>query len=128
MEETSKIRYSAEELEEFRLLIEKKIRQAQEDLDMLRNDVYRDINDISDTSPTFKDLDEGALVQARIENDVQAQRLQDFIEKLQAALLRIENGTYGVCSETGKLIPKERLRAVPHTTKSMEAKLNRDKK
>lgn len=128
MEETSKIRYSAEELEEFRLLIEKKIRQAQEDLDMLRNDVYRDINDISDTSPTFKDLDEGALVQARIENDVQAQRLQDFIEKLQAALLRIDNGTYGVCSETGKLIPKERLRAVPHTTKSMEAKLNRDKK
>lgn len=128
MEETSKIRYSAEELEEFRLLIKKKIQQAQEDLDMLRNDVYRDINDISDTSPTFKDLDEGALVQARIENDVQAQRLQDFIEKLQAALLRIDNGTYGVCSETGKLIPKERLRAVPHTTKSMEAKLNRDKK
>lgn len=85
-------------------------------------------NDISDTTPTYKDLDEGAITQARLENDAQAQRLQDFIEKLEAALLRIQNGTYGICSVTGKLIPKERLRAVPHTTKSIEAKLNRDKR
>lgn len=125
MEESNKKRYNPEELEEFRLIIEKKIAQAREDLGMLRSD---SVNDISDTTPTYKDLDEGAITQARLENDAQAQRLQDFIEKLEAALLRIQNGTYGVCSVTGKLIPKERLRAVPHTTKSIEAKLNRDKR
>jgi DnaK suppressor protein len=124
MEESNKKRYNAEELEEFRILIEKKIAQAREDIEMLRSD---NANDISDTTPTYKDLDEGAVTQARIENDAQAQRLQDFIEKLEGALLRIKNGTYGICSVTGKLIPKERLRAVPHTTKSIEAKLNRNK-
>ena len=124
MEDSSKKRYNPEELEEFRILIEKKIAQAREDLNMLRAE---NANDISDTTPTSKDLDEGAITQARLENDAQAQRLQDFIEKLEAALLRIQNGTYGICSVTGKLIPKERLRAVPHTTKSIEAKLNRDK-
>ena len=124
MEDSSKKRYNPEELEEFRILIEKKIAQAREDLNMLRAE---NANDISDTTPTDKDLDEGAITQARLENDAQAQRLQDFIEKLEAALLRIQNGTYGICSVTGKLIPKERLRAVPHTTKSIEAKLNRDK-
>ena len=125
MEDSSKKRYNPEELEEFRILIEKKIAQAREDLNMLRAE---NTNDISDTTPTYKDLDEGAITQARLENDAQAQRLQDFIEKLEAALLRIQNGTYGICSVTGKLIPKERLRAVPHTTKSIEAKLNRDKR
>ena len=125
MEDSSKKRYNPEELEEFRILIEKKIAQAREDLNMLRTE---NANDISDTTPTYKDLDEGAITQARLENDAQAQRLQDFIEKLEAALLRIQNGTYGICSVTGKLIPKERLRAVPHTTKSIEAKLNRDKR
>lgn len=124
MEDSSKKQYNPEELEEFRILIEKKIAQAREDLNMLRAE---NANDISDTTPTYKDLDEGAITQARLENDAQAQRLQDFIEKLEAALLRIQNGTYGICSVTGKLIPKERLRAVPHTTKSIEAKLNRDK-
>ena len=124
MEESNKKRYNAEELEEFRILIEKKIAQAREDIEMLRSD---NANDISDTTPTYKDLDEGAVTQARIENDAQAQRLQDFIEKLEGALLRIKNGTYGICSVTGKLIPKGRLRAVPHTTKSIEAKLNRNK-
>ncbi|WP_025883271.1 TraR/DksA family transcriptional regulator [Porphyromonas uenonis] len=124
MEDSSKKRYNPEELEEFRILIEKKIAQAREDLNMLRAD---NVNDISDTTPTYKDLDEGSITQTRLENDAQAQRLQDFIEKLEAALLRIQNGTYGICSVTGKLIPKERLRAVPHTTKSIEAKLNRDK-
>ena len=124
MEESNKKRYNAEELEEFRILIEKKIAQAREDIEMLRSD---NANDISDTTPTYKDLDEGAVTQARIENDAQAQRLQDFIEKLEGALLRIKNGTYGICSVTGKLIPKERLRAVPHTTKSIEARLNRNK-
>ena len=125
MEDSSKKRYNPEELEEFRILIEKKIAQAREDLNMLRAD---NVNDISDTTPTYKDLDEGSITQTRLENDAQAQRLQDFIEKLEAALLRIQNGTYGICSVTGKLIPKERLRAVPHTTKSIEAKLNRDKR
>ena len=125
MEDSGKKRYNPEELEEFRILIEKKIAQAREDLNMLRAD---NVNDISDTTPTYKDLDEGAITQSRLENDAQAQRLQDFIEKLEAALLRIQNGTYGICSVTGKLVPKERLRAVPHTTKSIEAKLNRDKR
>ena len=82
---------------------------------------------MSDTSPTFKVLEEGAATLSKEESGRLAQRLMKFIQNLQAALIRIENKTYGVCRETGKLIPKERLRAVPHATLSIEAKMNEKK-
>jgi DnaK suppressor protein len=85
---------------------------------------HTDGNDIQDTSPTFKVLEEGASVLSREETGKLAQRQQKFIQHLEAALIRIENKTYGVCRETGKLISKERLRAVPHATLSIDAKRN----
>ena len=105
MEDSSKKRYNPEELEEFRILIEKKIAQAREDLNMLRAE---NANDISDTTPTYKDLDEGAITQARLENDAQAQRLQDFIEKLEAALLRIQNGSSSLRSVSVRYLIRPR--------------------
>ena len=81
-----------------------------------------DGNDVTDTSPTFKVLEEGASTLSKEEAGRLAQRQMKFIQHLQAALIRIENKTYGICRETGKLIPKERLRAVPHATLSIEAK------
>jgi RNA polymerase-binding transcription factor DksA len=76
-----------------------------------------------DTASTFKMMEDGSESNAKEEAAQQAARQKKFIEQLDAALVRIENKTYGVCRVTGKLIPKERLRAVPHTTQSMEAKL-----
>jgi RNA polymerase-binding protein DksA len=81
-----------------------------------------DGNDTSDTSPTFKVLEEGATTMTKEEAGRLAQRQMKFIQHLQAALIRIENKTYGICRETGKLIPKERLRAVPHATLCIDAK------
>ena len=103
MEDSGKKRYNPEELEEFRILIEKKIAQAREDLNMLRAD---NANDISDTTPTYKDLDEGAITQSRLENDAQAQRLQDFIEKLEAALLRIQTALMGSAPSRASSSPR----------------------
>jgi DnaK suppressor protein len=95
---------------------------------MLRAAVMNaDSNDTTDTSPTFKILEEGASTLSKEEAGRLAQRQLKFIQNLQAALIRIENGTYGICRETGKLIPKERLRAVPHATLSIEAKKARNK-
>ena len=87
-----------------------------------------DGNDTADTSPTFKVLEEGASTLSKEEAGHLAQRQMKFIQHLQAALVRIENKTYGVCRETGKLIPKERLRAVPHATLSVDAKEQINKK
>lgn len=119
-----KTRYSDEELVEFRDLILEKIRLAQRDyqqmMDVLTN---KEGNDVDDTMPTYKILEEGSMTQTREELTNMAARQQKFIQGLQAALVRIENKTYGVCRVTGKLIPKERLRAVPHATMSIEAKL-----
>lgn len=119
-----KTRYSDEELVEFRDLILEKIRLAQRDyqqmMDVLTN---KDGNGVDDTMPTYKILEEGSMTQTREELTNMAARQQKFIQGLQAALVRIENKTYGVCRVTGKLIPKERLRAVPHATMSIEAKL-----
>ncbi len=84
-----------------------------------------DGNDVTDTSPTFKTLEEGATTLSKEESGRLAQRQMEFIQHLQAALVRIQNKTYGICRETGKLIPKERLRAVPHATLSIEAKQKR---
>lgn len=118
-----KTRYSDEELAEFKQLILEKLERAKHDyeqmMDVLRN---QDGNDVDDTSPTYKILEEGSATQSKEEITTMAARQQKFIQGLQAALVRIENKTYGICRETGKLIPPERLRAVPHATLSIEAK------
>ena len=118
-----KTRYSDEELNEFRTLILEKLQKAKEEYDMLKATIMNsDGNDVTDTSPTFKVLEEGASTLSKEEAGRLAQRQMKFIQNLQTALIRIENKTYGICRETGKLIPKERLRAVPHATLSIEAK------
>ncbi|HCC31816.1 MAG TPA: molecular chaperone DnaK [Marinilabiliales bacterium] len=124
-EEKTKTRYSDEELAEFKQIIMDKLDQAQRDYDTLKSALsHTDGNDTLDTSPTFKVLEEGAMVLSREETGKLAQRQQKFIQHLRAALIRIENKTYGICRETGELISKERLRAVPHTTLSIDAKRN----
>jgi len=121
---TEKTRYSDAELEEFRAIINEKLEIAQKDYEQLRAGLTNsDGNDVSDTSPTFKVMEEGAMTLSKEESGRLAQRQMKFIQSLRAALIRIENKTYGICRETGKLIAKERLRAVPHATLSMEAKL-----
>ncbi len=120
-----KTRYSDAELEEFRTIILDKLETAKKDYDSLKAVLMNaDGNDVTDTSPTFKVLEEGAATLSKEEAGRLAQRQMKFIQNLQAALIRIENKTYGICRETGKLIPKERLRAVPHATLSIEAKMN----
>ncbi|MDR0833209.1 MAG: TraR/DksA C4-type zinc finger protein [Candidatus Symbiothrix sp.] len=123
MEANGKTRYSDAELEEFRAIIKEKLEAARRDYDLLKASISNtDGNDVADTSPTFKVLEEGAATLSKEEAGRLAQRQIKFIQSLQAALVRIENKTYGVCRETGLLIPKERLRAVPHATLSIEAK------
>ncbi len=122
---SEKTRYSDVELEEFRTIINEKLDTAKRDYDLLKSTLMNtDGNDVTDTSPTFKVLEEGAATLSKEEAGRLAQRQMKFIQSLQAALVRIENKTYGICRETGKLIPKERLRAVPHATLSIEAKQN----
>ena len=120
-----KNRYSDEELEEFRKIILDKLGKAHDDLKLL-TESYTTGNDhdTNDTSPTFKVLEEGYQVFSKEENSKFAARQSKFIKALENALIRIENKTYGICRETGKLISKERLRAVPHATLSIEAKIN----
>ena len=116
-------RYSDEELEEFRQLILSKIEKAQELYDELCASLRgNDGNDIADTSPTFKVLEEGANTLEREATARLAERQRQFIDHLRKALIRIDNKTYGICRVTGKLIPKERLRAVPHATLCVEVK------
>jgi len=112
-----KARYSDEELQEFKELILEKIEQAKENYDRLTEDIM-----VDESNPTFKMMEEGASTLQKELASQQAQRQLEFIRKLQAALMRIENKTYGVCRITGKLIPKERLHAVPHATLSIEGK------
>ena len=122
---SEKTRYSDSELEEFRAIIMEKLEAAKRDYDLLKATIMNvDGNDVTDTSPTFKVLEEGAATLSKEEAGRLAQRQMKFIQSLQAALVRIENKTYGICRETGKLIPKERLRAVPHATLSIEAKMS----
>lgn len=120
---TEKKRYSDEELEEFKQIILSKLELAKRDyqqmMDTLSN---KNGNDVDDTMSTYKILEEGSMTQTKEELTTMAARQQKFIQALQAALVRIENKTYGICRVTGKLIPKERLRAVPHATLSIEAK------
>ena len=118
-----KTRYSDEELEEFRAIILEKLELAQRDYDNLKGSLSnRDSNTDNDTASTYKILEEGANTLSKEETMRLAQRQMKFIQSLQAALVRIENKTYGICRETGKLIPAGRLRAVPHATLSIEAK------
>lgn len=120
-----KTRYSDEELQEFKDLILNKLAKAQADYELLKASVNNtEGNDVADTSPTFKVLEEGATTLSKEESGRLAERQMKFIQHLQAALVRIENKTYGICRATGKLIPKERLRAVPHATLGIDAKLN----
>lgn len=120
---SDKTRYSDEELQEFKELILGKLEKARRDYEFLRADVTNtEGNDVADTSPTFKVLEEGAQTLGKEESGRLAQRQLKFIQHLQAALVRIENKTYGICRETGKLIPKERLRAVPHATLGIDIK------
>ncbi len=123
--EKTKTRYLDKELQEFKQLILEKLDKAQRDYDTLKSSLsHADGNDTLDTSPTFKVLEEGAMVLSREETGKLAQRQHKFIQHLKGALIRIENKTYGICRETGKLISKERLRAVPHATLSIDAKRN----
>ena len=121
-----KTRYTDEELEEFREIINEKLALARRDYDqMMRVLMNQDSNDVDDTSPTYKALEEGSTTQTKEELIQMAARQQKFIQGLEAALVRIQNKTYGIDRLTGQLIPKERLRAVPHATLSVESKLNR---
>lgn len=119
-----KTRYSDEELDEFKAIIDRKLSKAQEDLELL-TEAYTNHSehDTNDTSPTFKVLEEGQQVLSKEENSRLAARQQRFITNLENALVRIQNKTYGICRVTGKLITKDRLRAVPHATLSIDAKL-----
>lgn len=121
--QVEKTRYSDEELEEFREIILKKLEKARNDLKLL-TESYTTGNehDTNDTSPTFKVLEEGYQVFSKEENSKFAARQEKFIKALENALIRIENKTYGICRATGKLIPKDRLRSVPHATLCIEAK------
>lgn len=127
-EKLEKVRYSDEELQEFKEIILQKLEKARREYETLNAAVNHSAsNDIEDTSPTFKVLEEGASALSKEEAGQLAQRQYKFIRSLEGALIRIENKTYGICRETGKLIPKERLRLVPHATLSVEAKLNANK-
>ncbi len=120
---TEKTRYTDEELQEFKALILAKLAKAQKEFEELRaNLIGMDGNDTADTSPTFKVLEEGANTLGKEEASRLCERQRKFIGHLQAALVRIENGTYGICRQTGRLIPKERLMAVPHATLCIDAK------
>ena len=120
---TGKTAYSAGELKEFKQLILKKINSAQDDLAILRAATANDSdNGTEDTSPSFKAFEEGSTTLSKEENVKLAERQAKFIRSLHNALVRIENNTYGICRDTGKLISKERLNLVPHATLSIEAK------
>ena len=118
-----KLRYTDAELQEFKKLIQDKISKAENDLGLIKESFINNQNNgTDDTSPTFKAFEEGAETLSKEQNAILASRQETFVRDLKHALIRIENKTYGVCRVTGKLIPKERLQAVPHATLSIEAK------
>ena len=119
------VRYSDEDLQEFKEIILKKMARAEEDLTSLESSYKNDANNgTDDTSPSFKSFDEGSDTMNKESNVQLAIRQEKFIRDLKNALQRIENRTFGVCRVTGKLIQKERLKLVPHATLSIEAKRN----
>jgi DnaK suppressor protein len=121
-------RYSDDELKEFEELIKDKLEKAANELNILKQSLNRSSDSgIGDTTITSKVLEDGAETSQKESLNELAARQQKFINNLNNALIRIKNGTYGICKVTGKLIPKERLRAVPHTMMSIEAKLEEKK-
>ena len=116
-------RYSDSDLKEFKTLINKKLSEAREDLEMLNGSLsHNDDHGTNDTGRTFNMMEDGSDTLSREEVAQLAARQEKFISSLQNALIRIENKTYGICRSTGKLIQKERLKLVPHATLSIEAK------
>ncbi len=123
---TDKVQYSDADLAEFKTIIEERIAQAEHDLELYQKAYRNDGNNgTEDTAPQFKSYDDGSDVMSKERNAQLAIRQERFIRDLKMALVRIENKTYGICRETGKLIRKERLKLVPHTTLSIDAKNNR---
>jgi len=122
-EQKAQVRYSDEDLAEFREIIEQKIAKAERDLSLLKENYANDkSNGTDDTSPTFKAFEEGSDTMSKEANSQLAARQEKFIRDLKNAVMRIENKTYGICRVTGKLINKDRLKLVPHATLSIEAK------
>ena len=118
-----KTRYSDDDLQEFKEIIQRKIARAEEDLVLLKSSYMNGSNNgTDDTSPQFKSFEEGSETMSKEANVQLAIRQEKFIRDLKNALIRIENKTYGICRVTGKLIQKERLKLVPHATLSIEAK------
>jgi len=118
-----KTRYSDEELQEFKDLINRKLQEAQEDYQLLKGSLsHNDDHGTDDTGRTFNMMEDGSETLSREEVAQLAARQEKFIQNLQAALVRIQNKTYGICRVSGTLIPKERLRLVPHATMSIDAK------
>ncbi len=125
LETDDKIRYGAEQLKEFEVIINKKLDATNNELNFIKSTLSRkNDNGTDSTAVGSKTLEDGADVREKEQMSQSASRLQKFASQLEAALIRIKNGTYGVCKDTGKLIPVERLRAVPHTQQTIEAKLN----
>ncbi len=125
MTTTESTRYSDSDLQEFKKLIENKLKEAHLDLELLKGSLsHSDDHGTDDTSPTFKMMEDGSETLSREETAQLAARQEKFIRNLRHALIRIENKTYGICRVTGKLISKQRLRLVPHATLSIEAKQN----
>ncbi len=127
-EKDERTRYSDKELKEFEELIKDKLEKAANELNILKQSLNRSSDSgTGDTTITSKVLEDGAETSQKESLNELAARQQKFINNLNNALIRIKNGTYGICKVTGKLIPKERLRAVPHTMMSIEAKLEEKK-
>ncbi len=122
---SEKTRYSDDELKEFEELILEKLEKAREEFNTLKDSLTRQSEDTGDNFSSVKTLEDGADTAEKEQLSQLAGRQQKFIKNLENALVRIKNGTYGICVDTGKLISKERLKAVPHTTQSIDAKLNR---
>ena len=119
-----KMRYSDADLAEFKEIILQKMEKAKIDLELIKSAYMNDLNNgTDDTSPTFKAFEEGSETMSKEANSQLAIRQEKFLRDLKNALFRVENKTYGVCRVTGKLIDKARLRAVPHATLSIEAKM-----
>jgi DnaK suppressor protein len=123
---SEKTRYTADELKEFEALILEKLEKAHGELNTLKSSLTRNSDDTGDTFSSVKTLEDGADTAEKEQLSQLAGRQQKFITNLENALVRIKNGTYGICVDTGNLISKERLMAVPHTTQSIDAKLNRN--
>jgi DnaK suppressor protein len=123
MKQEEYLRYSEQDLREFEGIISDKLSNAKKELAYIKESLTkRNDNGIEGTVSNSKLLEDGADTAEKEALNQQAARLQKFVNQLEMALIRIKNGTYGVCIDTGKLIPKERLRLVPHTQHSVEAK------